>query len=957
MPILCHRRARHTLAGYVPAWVSGVLLGACLVAATPIAATPISRGEQLQEIIITGQQPAVERIGTVYQLERSDFEARGARTLDEAIELLPGVNVRTGGQGSPRIDVRGYRTRHVKLLLNGVPFGDTFDGQFDPTLIPTENIARIKMTTGASSTLYGDGALGAVINVITRQGGNGQSASSRAEYGSGDHYRVNGSYSWGDQRSAVFAAGGRQSRRGFPLADSFTSTSLERDGLRNNSDRERNNAYFNAYRELTPTVDFGATFTYAEGGYGAPGSVVDDDADPFANRPRWQRVDDQESLSAQLTLAWDPEGPWSDRAWAYLNRLDDNVNRYSDPFSRTLADVSFRGTFTDDAHSRVYGVHNELRYDHAFGGAVTIMVDRRQEHFVQDCLTRDIPLVPPTPAPTPTPSTPAVTLATATSATLNFNYLSTNNFSATNSSGANQTIAALNLVNNAGGGVDFSLQSLAAGNFFVAGGSGPPVPDTYISRLYFLPDATVDISDWSFVNNPATQASTGGAVNFFPPGGGDIINNYGFRGRVGWQRPGGGGGGADPLFDGETALWSITNTSIAELLGFQAQSTGGRPNAFAAIELRQVDTSGFWGASEPPTGGPGGLAVFLVAPTSSTTLTGPSAPPVVVAPPSPSTPGSGAPIVNVPPAGNACGSGGDGSGGGTPTRYDVVRFALRPFSQDRTLDVATTAVETSFQPWPELDVVIGYARHWLTRDDNTDASDYSYSTGLSYPLRADLRLRGGAGRKVRMPSVQQLYDTISGDPSLTAETSMTYETGFDYSGIDWLAVGLSVFRSDVRNFIDRDPLTETFANNQRYRFQGAELTAQSRFSEQTRIEGSYSYLDASDHGESSARDELQYRPKHKLVVQTTHRLPGGAALTAAAQHVSGEFYFARQGEPQTRSLNAYTLVNLRLAQTVSACRCTLYAGADNLFDENYEEAVGLPQSGRFLYGGVEFTLF
>lgn len=942
----------------------GLLAGILAQLATPaLAAGTATRGDELQEIIVTGRQPAVERIATVYQVDQDDIEARGARTLDEAIELLPGVNVRTGGNGSPRIDVRGYRTRHVKLLLNGVPFGDTFDGQFDPTLIPADDIARVKLTTGASSTLYGDGAIGAVINVITRQGGEGHAATTRTEYGSGDHYRLNGSYSWGDERSAVFVSGGRQSRRGFPLAGGFDSTNLEQSGLRNNSDRERNHGYFNVYRELSPSLDVGATLTYAEGAYGAPGSVVDDPADPFANRPRWQRVDDQEILSAQVSVLWDPEGPWSNRTWAYLNTLDENINRYSDPFSRTLADASFRGTFTDDAHSRVFGVHEELRYDHPFGGAVTVMLDGRQEHFVQDCLTRDIPVPPPTPAPTPiapappVPGAPPVTLATATGATLNFNYLSTNNFGATAASGANQTIARLNLANNASGGVDFSLASLDAGNFFVAGGSGPPVPDTYVSRLYFLPDPTLDIGDWSFVFNPATQASTGGAVNFSAPGGGDIINNYSFRSRVGWQRPGGGGGGADPLFDGETALWSITNTNVAELLGFQAVSTGGRPNAFAAIELRQVDANGFWGASEPPTGGPGGLAVFLVAPTSSTTLTGPTVAPVAAAPPAPPTPVTTAPIVNVPPAGNACGSGGDGSGGGTPTRYDVVTFALRPFSQDRTLEVATTAIEASFQPWPALDIVVGYARHWLQRDDDTHAADYSYSTGLSYPLRADLRLRGGVGRKVRMPSVQQLYDTLSGDPELAAETSMTYESGLDYSGIEWLALGLTLFRSDVRNFIDRDPLTETFANNQRYRFQGTELTASSAIGERTSVSGSYSYLDASDRGETSLRDELQYRPRHKGVVQTSYRLQRGPVLTATAQHVSGEFYFARQGLPQTRSLNAYTLVNLRLAQTVTACRCTLYAGADNLFDENYEEAVGLPQSGRFIYGGIEFTLF
>ena len=171
-----------------------------------------------------------------------------ARSLDDALELLPGVNVRTGGNGNPRIDVRGYRTRHVKLLLNGVPFGNTFDGQFDPTLLPSESIARIKLTTGASSTLYGDGAVGAVINVITRQAELGQTATTHAEYGSGDYHRVHGSYAWGDSHSGVFVAGGRSARDGFPLAGGFDN---------------------------------------------------------------WQRVADQQTLSAQVSLARTPTRAWS----------------------------------------------------------------------------------------------------------------------------------------------------------------------------------------------------------------------------------------------------------------------------------------------------------------------------------------------------------------------------------------------------------------------------------------------------------------------------------------------------------------------------------------------------------------------------------------------------------------------------------------------------------------------
>ena len=72
-------------------------------------------------VSITEPSELVEEVGTTRRITRADIEARNARTLDEALRLLPGVYVRTGGDGTPRIDVRGFRSRHVLLLINGVP--------------------------------------------------------------------------------------------------------------------------------------------------------------------------------------------------------------------------------------------------------------------------------------------------------------------------------------------------------------------------------------------------------------------------------------------------------------------------------------------------------------------------------------------------------------------------------------------------------------------------------------------------------------------------------------------------------------------------------------------------------------------------------------------------------------------------------------------------------------------
>ena len=76
------------------------------------------------------------------------------------------------------------------LLLDGVPFNSAFDQQFDPTLIPVENIARIKVTKGPSSVLYGQGGLGGVINIITKKGTRKTSGMAGMELGDHEPYRA-----------------------------------------------------------------------------------------------------------------------------------------------------------------------------------------------------------------------------------------------------------------------------------------------------------------------------------------------------------------------------------------------------------------------------------------------------------------------------------------------------------------------------------------------------------------------------------------------------------------------------------------------------------------------------------------------------------------------------------------------------------------------------------------------
>ena len=174
-------------------WCCISRLGYALCVALLVAGAPVFALEgteavyDLGKVVVTARgREGSEAIGTVATVTAEEIKERDARTLDEALQLLPGVNIRVAGDGIPRIDIRGFRTRHVLLLLNGTPFNSSFDAQFDPSLISVENIAEIKLVTGGGSVLYGPGGNGGVINIITKKGAAGVHGSVGAEGAEGD---------------------------------------------------------------------------------------------------------------------------------------------------------------------------------------------------------------------------------------------------------------------------------------------------------------------------------------------------------------------------------------------------------------------------------------------------------------------------------------------------------------------------------------------------------------------------------------------------------------------------------------------------------------------------------------------------------------------------------------------------------------------------------------------------
>lgn len=145
----------------------------------------------LPETVVTATRipTALERIPAgVTVIDRETIERRGYQTLAETLAAVPGFRLRSsGGPGAETLAfIRGAETRHTLVLLDGVPINDPSNpgGLFDFGKDSLGDVERIEIVRGPMSTLYGSGAIGGVINIITRRAEPGR-VSGSAQVGAG----------------------------------------------------------------------------------------------------------------------------------------------------------------------------------------------------------------------------------------------------------------------------------------------------------------------------------------------------------------------------------------------------------------------------------------------------------------------------------------------------------------------------------------------------------------------------------------------------------------------------------------------------------------------------------------------------------------------------------------------------------------------------------------------------
>ncbi len=629
-----------------------------------------SKPYELGEIVVVAPGSGQESVGTVTRISAEELKAMGAKTLDEGLRFVPGLTVRVGGAGTPRVDIRGLRTRHVLLLVNGIPVKNTYDDQFDPTTIPIDYIEEIKVSTGATSQLYGPGGNGGVISIITKQGTPGTHGTFAAEGSETDAYLARGTASWGGDKFNAFVSASDYDRRAYRLSDDFDETGDENGGNRDNSDLTRRNLFANLDYSPDEQTALGLTLNYLDGKNGVPAATNYDKDDPFSRKPKYDRTDDIQGLSARLAFNRKITPELGLRGWAYANQTDMEDNRYDDD---TYTAQKKKGAYRQDSTTHITGGNIQLTYEFMKAHRVTFGLMMEKD---------------------------------------------------------------------------------------------------------------------------------------------------------GWEADG----------------FIIDKNNEKEAI-----------------------------------------------------------------------------------------------------------------SSDEDISTSSVVLEYDGQLGDRLGLILGGGQHYMNKGGGDDKDALSYSAGVWFDIIDGTRIKASHSKKVRLPSIRQLYDVDRGNPDLDEENTYNTELGVEQTLPLNTQLSITGYTITANDFIEKIG-EDIYRNYEEYKFKGVDTVLESRVVDNLMVRLSYSYLKSKDKSPNTARDELQYRPEDKWGLETTYDFSCGLKAYASILYVADQYFYADDSpmSADKKKLDDYTVVSAKISRRFLHNALTAYIGADNLFDENYEQSYGLPQPGRTLYAGLTY---
>ncbi len=325
----------------------------------------------LQEVVVTAtrQEEEIRKIpANVTVITEKDIKNSNAKTVLDLLRPEEGIVVRDllGNGKTAQVDMRGFGETgplNTLVMVDGRRINEIDLSGVDWAQIPLDQIQRIEIVRGTGSVLYGDNAVGGVINIITKPPAEKLTAAVGSNAGSYEHFKG---------KAAV--SGGYENVAGSIYA-SYEST----DGYRKNNEFRTRDVGGKIIFDPTEYISFTVSGSHHRDDFGLPGEVSETEL-ALDRRATTKPFDEAETTDQYLNLNVDWDLGEYGRITSDLSYRDrdseDEFVSFTSATDRVLQTwsitprYSWNGAIRDKANTLIAGVDfyaSDLDVDFFFG--------------------------------------------------------------------------------------------------------------------------------------------------------------------------------------------------------------------------------------------------------------------------------------------------------------------------------------------------------------------------------------------------------------------------------------------------------------------------------------------------------------------------------------------------------------------------------------------------------------
>ncbi|NNC96535.1 MAG: TonB-dependent receptor [Gammaproteobacteria bacterium] len=284
----------------------------------------------IEEVVVTGvlNKSQKETVAPIAVLDQEALRENAASTIGDMLKSQVGVNSVSFGPGVGQPVIRGHGANRVQVLQNGSGALDASNTSQDHANAIEGMLAeRIEIVRGPSTLLYGNGAIGGVVNVIDKRIRSDlpESTSGALEFRKNDVNNGNtgvamlsgaaGNFAW--HVDGVLHSNDNVSIPGFALKDSAEMSSF---GILENSDSEKR-VYGAGLTFIADAGYIGLSINDIDNQYGLPPGAHEHEESHADEDEEFTRLDMQQTR-VDLKAEYSPLSSWVNKYSASLTLND-----------------------------------------------------------------------------------------------------------------------------------------------------------------------------------------------------------------------------------------------------------------------------------------------------------------------------------------------------------------------------------------------------------------------------------------------------------------------------------------------------------------------------------------------------------------------------------------------------------------------------------------------------------